>query len=123
MIRPKLLFFVTEDWYFCSHRLPIARVAFQNGLDVVIVTKVNSHDQIIENEGFKLIPLNINRSGKNPFYDIFIFFSLIKIYKKEKPDIVHHVSLKPVLYGSWAARLSGVPHIVNAIAGLGHVFY
>ncbi len=119
---PKLLFFVTEDWYFCSHRLPIARAAFQNGLDIVIVTRVNTHGQFIKNEGFKLIPLNINRSGKNPFYDIFTFFSLIKIYKKEKPDIVHHVSLKPVLYGSWAARLTGVPHIVNALAGLGHVF-
>ena len=122
MNRPKLLFFVTEDWYFLSHRLPIARAALHNGLDVLVVTKVNAHGERIKGEGFQLIPLNVHRSGKNPFRELLTFLSLILIYRREKPDIVHHVALKPVLYGSWAARLVGVPFVINALAGLGHVF-
>lgn len=122
MKRPKILFFVTEDWYFWSHRLPIAKAALNNGMDVTVVTKVNAHGERIEREGFQLIPLNVNRSGKNPFRELFIFLLLIGIYKREKPTLVHHVALKPVLYGSWAARLAGVPFVVNALAGLGHVF-
>ena len=67
-IRPKLLLFVTEDWYFWSHRLPIARAAMRNGLDVVIVTRVNNHGEKIKGEGFQLIPLNVHRSGKKQSY-------------------------------------------------------
>lgn len=118
----KLLFFVTEDWYFCSHRLPIARAALRDGFQVVVVTRVNNHGEKIKKEGFKLIPLNINRSGKNPFREIVTFLSLVRIFKKESPHIVHNVAMKPILYGTLAARISGVPAIVNAFTGLGHIF-
>ena len=85
-VKPRLLFFVTEDWYFWSHRLPIARAALLNGIEVLVVTRVNAHGELIKREGFKLIPLNINRSGMNPFQEIVTFLSLLLIYKKEKPD-------------------------------------
>jgi glycosyltransferase involved in cell wall biosynthesis len=91
-------------------------------MDVLIVTRVDKHGQKIKEEGFQLIPFTMDRSGKNLFREFFIFLSLLRIYKREKPDLVHHVALKPVLYGSWAARLCGVPFVVNALAGLGHVF-
>lgn len=122
MNNPKLLFLVTEDWYFCSHRLLLAREARRRGFDVVVATRVASHGKQIEDEGFKLIPIRMVRRGKNPFKELLALLELVRIYKSERPDIVHLVALKPVVYGGIAARLTGAPRVVAAIAGLGYVF-
>ncbi|HAJ28084.1 MAG TPA: glycosyltransferase family 1 protein [Syntrophus sp. (in: bacteria)] len=121
-IGPKLLFLVTEDWYFRSHRLPIARAARVRGFDVVIATHVQDHEELIRREGFKLIPIRLSRKSRNPLQEVLAIVDLIEIYRKERPDIVHHVAMKPVLYGSIAAHLAGIPYIVNALAGMGYVF-
>ncbi len=120
--KPKLLFFVTEDWYFCSHRLPLALAAQRAGYDVVVVTRVSQYGEFIRSHGLKLISLEISRRSRNPFKELGVIWSLFRIYKDHQPDIVHHVALKPVLYGSIAARLAGVPAVVNALAGLGFLF-
>ena len=120
--RPKILFLVTADWYFWSHRLPIARAASDQGFEVIIATSVQEHGYLIEREGFKLIPIRLKRSSKSPLREIISIIELIGIYRRERPHIVHHVAMKPVLYGSLAARLSGVPYVVNALAGMGYVF-
>lgn len=120
--KPKILFLITEDWYFWSHRLPLARSVRDAGYDVVIATRVDKYKTLIQNEGFKLIPIMLRRSSKNPLRELLTLFQLIRIYLKERPDLVHHVALKPLLYGSWAARFVGVPAVVNAFAGLGVVF-
>lgn len=123
MSRPlKLIFFVTEDWYFYSHRMPLALFAQKSGFDIVVVTRVNGHAERIRKHGFKLIPINISRRGKNPLKELRVIFQLISIYKSEAPDIAHHIALKPVLYGSIAALFVKVPKIVNAMAGLGFLF-
>jgi len=121
-MKKRLLFFITEDWYFWSHRLPIARAARDAGFDVLIVTRAGQYKERIEAEGFKLIPIGLERKSKNIFKEIRVIMEIIKIYRKEKPDIVHHVAIKPVLYGSFAAQLTGVAGIVNAVAGLGFIF-
>ncbi|MBI5418335.1 glycosyltransferase family 4 protein [Candidatus Poribacteria bacterium] len=118
----KILFLVTEDWYFWSHRLPIACAARDNGFDVVVATRVQKHKEKIINEGFKLIPLSLIRRNKNPFLEIKAMLEIINIYKSEKPDIVHHVAMKPVIYGSIAARIVGIKATVNALAGMGYLF-
>ncbi len=118
----KILFLVTEDWYFCSHRLPVARAARDAGLEVVVATRVNAHGDRIEAEGFRLIPIKMVRSGRNPWRELRTLTELIALYRRERPDIVHQVAMKPVLYGSIAARLARVPATVNALAGLGYVF-
>lgn len=118
----KLLFFVTEDWYFYSHRLPLAIAAKNAGYDVVVVTRVNQHGELIRAHGLKLINISISRRSRNPFKELLVVFRLFNIYRTEKPDIVHHVALKPVLYGSVAARLAGVSSVINALAGLGFLF-
>ena len=118
----KLLFFVTEDWYFCSHRLPLASAAKDAGYEVSVVTRVQSHGDRIKAAGLKLIPLELSRRGMNPLNELRVISRLASIYKVERPDIVHHVALKPVLYGSIAARLAGIPYVINAIAGLGFLF-
>ena len=117
-----IIYFVSEDWYFYSHRLPIARKALTEGFRVVVVTKVNKHRDVIESEGFKLAPIKIERGGINLLSEFKLVFTLYKYYKKYKPDIVHHVAIKPVIYGTLVARLIGSIKIVNAMAGLGFIF-
>lgn len=121
-VKPRLLFFITEDWVFWSHRLPIARAARDAGFEVLIATRVNQHKERIEGEGFKLIPIRLVRRSKNIFREFCSILEIVNIYRREKPDIVHHVTVKPVLYGSWAARIVGVSFVVNALTGLGFIF-
>lgn len=118
----KILFLVTEDWYFWSHRLPIAKAAIANGYEVILATRVTDHGKRIADQGIRLIPLGLKRRSKNPFHELSSIIELIRIYKVERPDLVHHVALKPVLYGSIAARICGIRSVVNALAGLGYVF-
>jgi len=122
MKRLKLLFLVTEDWYFCSHRLHLAVAAKMAGYDVSVATRVSKHKTIIEEAGIQLFPLQMSRSSMRLGKEICTLKELIRVYRQVRPDIVHHVALKPVLYGSIVARFTRVPHVVNALAGLGFVF-
>jgi glycosyltransferase involved in cell wall biosynthesis len=116
---PKLLFVVTEDWYFVSHRLPLAVAAQKAGFDVAVATRVGGHGKTILAAGIRLIPFSLSRRRGNPLREV---AALVRLYCRDRLDIVHHVALKPVLYGAFAARLAGVPHVVNAVAGLGWLF-
>lgn len=118
----KILFLVSEDWYFLSHRLPVARAAQKAGARVSVATRVREHGAAIEAEGFTLHPLELSRSGRNPFRDLTQIASIHRLYRRVRPDIVHHVALKPSLYGSLAAWMAGTPSVVNAFAGMGYVF-
>jgi glycosyltransferase involved in cell wall biosynthesis len=120
--KPVLLYLVTEDWYFWSHRLPIARAARDAGWAVLVATRVGSHGERIEQEGFRLIPIKMRRRSLAPWWEIATVAELIEIYRRERPDLVHHVAMKPVLYGSLAAALAGVPAVVHALAGMGYIF-
>lgn len=122
MTNRKLLFLITEDWYFCSHRLPLAMAAKEAGFDVSILTRVKKHGEMIKNAGLELIPISLERRGRNPVSEGGFIRKLVSIYRREKPDIVHHVAMKPVLYGSIAARLAGCNNVINAMAGMGYVF-
>lgn len=123
VVRPrKLLFFVTEDWYFVSHRLPLAIAAKDAGYEVSVVTRVRADGEAIRASGLRLIPFENSRSGINPFAEFWTLVRLIALYRRERPDVVHHVAMKPVLYGSLAARMAGTRHVVNALAGMGWLF-
>jgi glycosyltransferase involved in cell wall biosynthesis len=120
-MRPKLLFVVTEDWYFWSHRLPIARAALASGYEVVVATRVSNYAQKISDTGFRLISLQLSRSGYSPIEELRSIRQLKDIYRRERPEIVHHVALKPVLYGSIAALGRSQTQVINAFAGLGYL--
>ncbi|MEW5703856.1 MAG: glycosyltransferase family 4 protein [Pseudomonadota bacterium] len=120
--KAKILFLVTEDWYFCSHRLPIARAARDAGMEVVVATRVSDRAEAIRAEGFRLLPIGLRRRSFNPFREVAALAELVRLYRRERPDLVHHVAMKPVLYGSFAAWLCGGLTAVNALAGLGFVF-
>jgi len=119
--RPKILFVVAEDWYFWSHRRPIAAAALQNGYDVFVATRVGDCGEKIIEAGFRLIPLRLNRSSYSLFHELRTVSELRRIYRREKPDIVHHIALKPILYGSMAALGDSRMRVINAFAGLGYL--
>lgn len=120
--KPRLLFLVTEDWVFWMHRLDLARAARDAGFEVFVATRVQEHGKRIEDEGLTLLPIRLSRGSTNPFGEWAAVRELIRLYRRIRPDIVHHVALKPVLYGSWAARIASVPAVVNTFNGLGYVF-
>src|SRR3990167_508525 len=119
---PKLLFFVSEDHYFWSHRRIIAQTAYNKGWEIILVTQVNQYKEMILKACFKLIPIKLSRSGMNPIKELKCLVRLYQIYRTEKPDIVHHVAMKPVLYGSFVSKLTRIKCVVNALAGLGYLF-
>jgi len=119
---PKLLFVVTEDWAFWSHRLPTAFAARDAGYEVVVVARIRNHQPRIEALGFRTIAWTIKRESLNPLNELAALFDLIRIYKQERPDVTYHVAIKAILYGAVAARLAHVRNTVNLFSGLGIVF-
>jgi glycosyltransferase involved in cell wall biosynthesis len=119
---PKLLYFATEDWFVCSHWLPQIAGAKEAGFDVVVVTRTNKHADKIREHGARVIHFEISRRGTNVLRELGTVLRLIRIYRAERPDIAHHVAMKPMLYGSLAAHLTRVPRAVNWVAGMGWLF-
>jgi len=120
--KPKIIIWVSVDWFFCSHFLERAVAAVRAGYDVTVITRIIHHEAIIRNSGIRLIDLDMQRRSLNPIENIKTIFRLTMIYRKEKPDIVHHVAIKPIILGFVAAKFSGIRNVVNAIVGLGFVF-
>ncbi len=122
VLNKKLLFFVTEDWFVCSHWLPHVTAARDAGYQVYVVTRVRQHRAIIEARGVHVVPLELSRRGRNPMAELRVIADLIKIYRKIRPDLVKHVAMKPVVYGTIAAWFSQPCAVVNYMAGLGWLF-
>ena len=118
----RLLYLVTEDWYFCLHWLPIARAARAAGYEVAVATNVQAHGDRLAAEGFRVIPFDLARANRNPLAELPRLWRLIGLYRREKPDIVHHIALKPTVLGACAAWFAGVPAVINLLAGLGFSF-
>lgn len=113
---------VNEDRFFLSHRKEIAVRARQSGYDVLIVCKNTGRRAEVEALGLRMLEMPINPTGANIREELKTFLFLLRLYRKRKPDIVHHVGLKNILWGGLAARLCKVPGVVNAVSGLGVLF-
>lgn len=118
----KLFIVVNVDWFFLSHRKDVALAAQAVGYDVTIVTNDTGKLKDIEALGLKTINLPMKRSGKNIFEELCVVKFLYSLYRCEKPDAVHHVGLKTILWGTLAAKLARVYGVVNAVSGLGIFF-
>lgn len=119
---PHLVLVITEDWYFWSHRRALARGALEDGFQVTLVSRFAALRERIEAESIRTVDLPFGRLGRNPFAEGVAVGRMVALYRRLRPSVVHHVAIKPVLYGSLAARIVGVPGVVNAIAGLGYAF-
>lgn len=118
----KILITANVDWFLISHRLCIAEAALSAGWEVYVACEDTGRAQEIKDKKVNYIPLSFSRSGTNPFQEIFTIIKFYRIYKKLRPDIVHHVTLKPVIYGSFVARILKVKGVLNAVSGLGYAF-
>jgi glycosyltransferase involved in cell wall biosynthesis len=118
----KLFIVVNVDWFFLSHRKDIAVEAQKRGFDVTIVTKDTGRKVEIESLGLCFINLPLSKSGKNIFQEFRTLLFLIFLYKKHKPDIIHHVAVKTILYGTLAAKIVHARGVLNAVSGLGIFF-
>ena len=118
----RLLFIVNVDWFFVSHWLHLARVARQAGYEVHVATSNTNNTAPISAEGFICHDIAINRSGTNPFVELLTAVRIFRLLRAIKPDVVHLMTIKPVIYGGLACRLAGVRAVVVGITGLGFVF-
>ena len=122
MLSGKVLLVANTDWYLYNFRLALARFLESQGFDVTMVAPGGKFASEIVAKGFRFIEWNVGRRTMSPPGEFQALTSLTKIYQSEKPDLVHHFTIKPVLYGSLAAKYTRVPAVVNSVTGLGYVF-
>jgi glycosyltransferase involved in cell wall biosynthesis len=118
----KVVFLASDDWYFWAHRLPLARAVREQGAQVIVMTVAGAKCAALASEGFGIIPWGVSRGSLNPLRELWAFLQVIRAYRRVRPDLVHHVGLKPIMHGGTAARLCGPIPSVNTFAGLGTVF-
>lgn len=122
MPHPLALIVVTEDWYFCSHRLPLARALRDAGFRVAVVTRLDRHEAAIRAEGFDIHPLPVLQRGLPVWKEPGTVWALARLYSRLRPALLIHVALKPVVLGGLAALLSWRRATVNILTGMGFVF-
>lgn len=118
----RLLFVGNDAKYFLTHRLPLAIAAKSSGYDVHVAVPFSEDAEKISALGFELHIIPLARWGHNPFNEVRSLWALYRLFRAISPDLTHQVTIKPVLYGSMAARLARVPATVNSVSGLGYVF-
>ena len=118
----RVLFVDNDVNSFYSYRIEMARAARDAGFDVHIACPPGKAVEILLNEGFTFHPIPMTRSGLTPWKELGTIVALFRLYRKLRPDLVHHLRLKPVLYGGLAAYGAGVPAVVGLLTGLGYVF-
>lgn len=118
----KIIYFANTTWYLYNYCLPFAKAAQQSGCDVLMVSPTGEYSALFEKEGLRFINLEFQRRSINPIKEGIALNRLKKLYTQEKPDIVHHFTLKCNIYGSMATKVASIPKVVNSITGLGHVF-
>ena len=111
----RIVFFANTDWYLYNYRLHLAKTLREQGYEIILLSPHGNYAKSLIKEGFSWIPFKFSRRGLNPFFEIYTIFKLVKLYRKIKPDIVHNFTAKCVLYGSMAARITGVRYIVNSV--------
>ena len=121
-MKPKILFISNVDWFFVSHRLPIALKAISNGYEVHIATKLTGKHRELENNGIVVHSLEIDRTTMSTLDSINTFIQIIFLIYKIKPNIVHSITIKPVILGGIACRIYGRCQFVASVSGLGYVF-
>ena len=92
----KLLFVVNVDWFFLSHRLPIALAAKRQGYEVHIATALTDKLTVLQNHGLIVHPISLDRSRAGFLINGKTFFQLFRVCSDVKPDVVHFVTIKPV---------------------------
>lgn len=118
----KIILFANTDWYLYNYRLPLADGLLKSGHSVVLLSPGGKYARRMEEAGYDWREVDLSRRGFNPINEIRTIVRLMQIYRSEHPDVVHHFTIKCVLYGSFSARQTKLPRVVNAVTGLGYLF-
>lgn len=115
----KVVLFANTDWFLFNFKLALARALRERGDEVLLLSPPGEYGPKLRALGFRWEPLPLSRSGVNPLAELRAIARIRAIYRAVRPDLVHHFTIKCVIYGSFAARLAGVSRIVNSVTGLG----
>jgi len=118
----KVILVANTSWYIFNFRLPFIRSLLSRNIKVIVVSPKDEYISNLKTYGIHHIDISIERKGLNPFNDLKLVKKLSCIYKNVNPDFIHHFTIKPVIFGSIAARLAGIANIINTIPGLGYIF-
>lgn len=118
----RILFVITEDWALVSHRLHLVKYAIELGFEVAVATRMNSHRDEFERLGIMVFDWPLKRRSLNLLGELWIVLKLIKIVREFKPDVIHSVALKPVIYTGIATRFFFKGAVVSALGGVGYIF-
>ena len=119
----KAIFVSNTGFSLYNFRLSLMKHLSANGWHIIgIANDEDDFESRFEKENISFINLSIDHKGKNLFKDIVFLLKLVKLYREQSPQFVHHFTIKPVIFGSLAARIAGVPSINNTITGLGYTF-
>lgn len=118
----RLVYIVNDAAFFVSHRLPLGLRARAAGVDVVVVGPDGAGRDAIERAGLRFVSVPLDRSSTNPWGEARLLRALTAVLLRERPDLVHNVTIKPVIYGGLAARFARVPAVVSSVSGMGYVF-
>ena len=121
-IDPKVLFVITEDWFFHSHFLDRAKYIASSGGTVGIATRFSIHEEELRDLGFELFPIDFSRRGLNPISEFITALKIRRIVRRFKPDIAHNIALKPVVTGTFGELLGRQGVVINALVGMGYIF-
>ena len=120
--QPRILFAVTADWYFWSHRKPLAVALQSRRCDVVVATRFNTHKSAMEEIGLRCVEVPFERSLRHPLRDLRALLRLWFVVRKRRPDVVHLVSLKPILLSALAILMMPNTPFIAAVTGMGYLF-
>lgn len=118
----KIILFANTDWYLFNFRLSLAKALQGQGHDVLLISPPGEFGQRLRACGLRWEALPMDRSSLNPLQELRVLAHLLRLYRRERPALVHHFTLKSVVYGSITALLAQVPARVNSVDGLGYVF-
>ncbi len=118
----KVLFFANTEWYLYNFRLPLARYLREQGHDVVMLSPPGPFVSRLQAAGFRTLTVPMQRRSLNLVRELALLNQIRRIYVQERPDLVHHFTIKCVVYGALVARMTGSAACINAVTGLGHVF-
>jgi glycosyltransferase involved in cell wall biosynthesis len=118
----KIILFANTDWYIYNFRFSLAQELRDQGHEVILLSPPGDFHELMQANGFQWIPFTLSRQSIKPFEELWAIWHLIRLYRRVRPDIVHHFTIKPVIYGSLAAHVLHIPGIINSITGLGHLF-
>jgi glycosyltransferase involved in cell wall biosynthesis len=118
----KIILFANTPWYLYNYCFPLADAIKQLGMDILLVSPKGEYADRLVSAGFRHVSFSLQRRSINPITEIWSLIKLLRLYKREKPDIVHHFTTKCIIYGSVAAHRSGIEHVVNSVTGMGYAF-